>query len=75
MSTLLSRSCWVTVWERLNEQGVWEHNHISEGFENGVLPPGKADHQWCKGTWRCHYKLIDDAGQLSDPPYANLSLR
>lgn len=72
MSTIHSRSCWVTIWERKNEQGLWEHNHASEGFENGIFPPAKKGQQWNRGTWRYYFMLIDDEGNLT---HASPSLR
>ncbi len=47
----------ITVWERQNEHsGEWEHNHISDGYEeNQVQPTPNGSVQkksWPNGKWR-----------------------
>lgn len=43
----------ITIWYRLVDD-KYEHNHIEDGWVEGLKPVGKFDHQtknWSKGTW------------------------
>lgn len=69
----MSRSCIVTVWERKNEKGEWEHNHIASGFEEGKHPKIKhpsydSQKGWEKGEWRRSFMYITDDDKLEPIP-------
>jgi len=61
----------ITVWERLQDKTkVWEHNHISRGYDaNATEPTPRTDLQkkaWGGGTWKgtearmnCYHEVLE----------------
>jgi hypothetical protein len=69
----MSRSCIVTIWEKQNEKGEWEHNHLDAGFVDGKFPKMKDptyENQkgWSRGTWRKSFAYITDDDKLEPIP-------
>lgn len=66
----MNRSHICTVWERQNEKGEWEHNHITPGFEDGKVPAMKdpsfdGQKGWSRGQWRKRFMYISDDDTLT----------
>lgn len=61
----------ITVWQRFvkaeegrNAEGVWEHNHISDGYDPEVLFPTphfpEQERNWKGGVWRAFEAFLVD---------------
>lgn len=60
----------VTLWERKNARGEWEHNHLSDGHEQGERPvPKHPNHvrAWRGGEWRRRHAWLNSLGVVVTP--------
>lgn len=57
----------VTIWERQDDRGIFDHNHISDGFDEAQLVPIGNDYQtksWKNGKWKATKALLNDNNEL-----------